>query len=827
MKTGNIIRPLVILLSLLFSLLTVTIFGLIFYGVTIDLSFLKSGVEISATSVIERDVKIEGPVVFEFSTWPAIEAKGVQVANVPSGSDSVFFNADRARLQISLFQLLRGKIEIAEFAAEGVSLNLESNSNGQPNWVFGSGGSAETPSKQTKDTVEPGPVDKSKPFMSFRGISNIEMSNIAVKYHDASLGKTIQFKLEKMRGSAVPEKPMILDFEGHFQKHIYDLKFNGGSIEQLLSRGTMPWQFKLEGRAAGKQVIADGSVVVLNNIPQANLAFNIGELDVGSILSNLELVEGLEASVGSMGFDLSLKGDSLYEILQKSSMSFTVREGQWKISSPTSDAFINIKDLTGDIVVEEGDEVIMKLAGVVGPHPVKFLITSAPLVDYVNDQKSIPLTIETEFANSLLSFGGEVVLPITSRNLSVFLNFETDSLANLNELLRIDLPPIGPVSLSSRFNLLADKYEMPELDLRVGESRLAGKMNLNPSAETPEVNIELISDVIQINDFSGLKSLFAESKTDGAEEKGGTVLADETVADTSEKKKILSREILSSFNAHLLVKAEEVISGEDKLGSASLEMSIEDSLLAVNSMTVDIPGGGVGMVFDYLPGHDGVTVNLKAEIDKFDIGVLARRAKPETKMGGTLFLDVALHSKAPDLRRMMQYAKGNFDFGLVPQGFSAGIIDIWAVNLISAIMTEVAEEEQSKINCMVVRFGMEDGVMEEKAIYMDTSNMRVAGKADVDFKKRSFKIFMVPKAKRPEFFSLAVPIKVDGKFDDFRFGIGLVPLTTSIFSFVTSPIHVPFRRVFTDKVPEDGREACMKAWSVTAEGYKTSEMSTE
>ena len=132
-------------------------------------------------------------------------------------------------------------------------------------------------------------------------------------------------------------------------------------------------------------------------------------------------------------------------------------------------------------------------------------------------------------------------------------------------------------------------------------------------------------------------------------------------------------------------------------------------------------------------------------------------------------------------------------------------------------MTEVSKEEQSEINCAVVRFGIENGLMEEKAIYMDTSNMRIAGKADVDFKERTFKVIMVPKAKQPEFFSLAVPIKIDGAFDDFGFGIGLGRLTGAVFSFITSPVHVPVRRIFADEIPEDGVEACRQAWTMPAE----------
>jgi hypothetical protein len=105
--------------------------------------------------------------------------------------------------------------------------------------------------------------------------------------------------------------------------------------------------------------------------------------------------------------------------------------------------------------------------------------------------------------------------------------------------------------------------------------------------------------------------------------------------------------------------------------------------------------------------------------------------------------------------------------------------------------------------------------MEEKAIYMDTSNMRVAGKAEINFKDRELFIMMVPKAKNPEFFSLAVPIKIKGTFDDFGLGIGIVRLTGALFSFITSPVHVPIRKIFVDEIPEDGQEACRQAWTLT------------
>jgi len=154
---------------------------------------------------------------------------------------------------------------------------------------------------------------------------------------------------------------------------------------------------------------------------------------------------------------------------------------------------------------------------------------------------------------------------------------------------------------------------------------------------------------------------------------------------------------------------------------------------------------------------------------------------------------------------------------MAPKNFSAGIVDLWAVNLLSAIMTKVTEEEKSEINCVVVRFGIEEGLMEEKAIYMDTSNMRISGRAKIDFEGKKLDLMLVPKAKKPEFFSLAVPIKIDGTFDDFGLGIGMLRLTGSLVSFITSPLHVPIRRIFVNEIPEDGQKACRQAWTITGE----------
>ena len=107
--------------------------------------------------------------------------------------------------------------------------------------------------------------------------------------------------------------------------------------------------------------------------------------------------------------------------------------------------------------------------------------------------------------------------------------------------------------------------------------------------------------------------------------------------------------------------------------------------------------------------------------------------------------------------------------------------------------------------------------MQDRIIYMDTTRMSVEGEATINFKTRMLDLRATPSAKRPELFSLATPIKVSGRFDNFGVGINMVRLTGTVASFITSPVHVPLRRLFSQEIPADGREACLAAWKKRGE----------
>jgi uncharacterized protein involved in outer membrane biogenesis len=816
----------------LLVLLTIGITVLIFTGVTVNLDFMRGGVELAASKALDRNVSIEGPVELEFSYWPALNVSDLNVANVEMGVKPKLLNAGFVRMQLGIFPLLKGEINIADITAENVTLNLESDADGKPNWVFGVPDKAGSKAQQTKQKTSSEdssslPSGEPKDRIHFAALNHLSLSGIAVNYRDAALDKNLSFVLDSLEGRAAENQPIEVRLNGRVEDKTYNLELDGGSITDLLDRNKS-WGFETQGEIFGKQVGGKGDVLLNGDHPLIHLALGARDIDVGVILSTLGLVEGLQVSLGDVGMDITLTGDSLNEILSKSSMVFAIKDGSWKVMLPNTAASFDIDNLNGKISVQEGNNINIALDGTIEEVPVNVLITGAPLVEYVTNQDELPMLIQFELLETKLSFDANIKLPVSSADMRFALNVSSQNISRFNTLLGLDLPPLGPVSLKSKLVVTPKAYDLSALDLVVGESRLDGSMKLDLSQPRPYLELSLISDILQLDDFDTGKSTVVDD-TETESSNYSAAESEQAAVDSRNAtgKRPLSYEVLNTFDADLKIAAKAVLSGEDKLGSARVNLKLEDANLRADPITLKVPSGRFDASIDYTPSATDVVLKIRADIEEFDLGVLIRRLKPGSDMGGKLFLDVELNSRAPDVASIMEHASGKFDLGLVPENFSSGIIDLWAVNLLSTIMEKSTEKDQSVMNCVVVRTKLEDGVLKEEAIYLDTSNMRIAGKMDIDFKTRELEIKLAPKAKNPEFFSVAIPMQVKGSLDDFGLKIGILRMVGQVVSFITSPIHVPIRRVFTEASPEDGVEACTYAWNVTAQSTETKEPEKE
>jgi hypothetical protein len=103
---------------------------------------------------------------------------------------------------------------------------------------------------------------------------------------------------------------------------------------------------------------------------------------------------------------------------------------------------------------------------------------------------------------------------------------------------------------------------------------------------------------------------------------------------------------------------------------------------------------------------------------------------------------------------------------------------------------------------------MKNGLLKPDIFLIDTSKIRICGKGKVDFRKKYIDMKLAPTPKKPEYFSLATPIEIEGKFSDLDPDIQSCGLIGTTVRFVASPVTTTIKRLFFKELPEDGSDVC-------------------
>jgi hypothetical protein len=543
----------------------------------------------------------------------------------------------------------------------------------------------------------------------------------------------------------------------------------------------------------------------------ATFEFGTRAVDVGHLLAHLGVAEGVDARAGALRIELSGEGATLGEILQRSGVMARLEDVRWTLRDPNSDARIDLVLDRGELTSPTGDEPTRLVArGSLDGIPVRLSMQTDQLSFFEKPTESLPIELRLEMAGATLEAASQVLLPIGRRELEVRMTLEGESLERASGLFDYELPPLGPYRLATDLRLTPDDYRLEEMEFRVGESRLRGSGRLDMRGARPRVDLALTSDRVQLDDFEAAVDALSEAQAESTEPAPASSIP--SAPSDEELRDFLSPDGLMGFDGRLELQVRQVVSGEDELGRGRLVATLENGRLQVDPLHLELPGGPFDLRLEYAYAGQDVAARIRAHTEQFDYGPLARRVEPETDMTGWISLDLDVQGQAPESVRLLAHANGHLDFLAAPENIETDVFDLWAVSLLKFILPRLDPGPRSTLNCVVARFDLEDGVMDEKALLLDTTEMLVRGDASVDFGEERLRAVLAPAPKQAEFLSLQTRVEVKGSFDDFGIGVPPEELVATVIRFVTSIVVAPVQRLFGGTLPADGEETCLEAW---------------
>lgn len=819
---------LIVLIKGIFSLLLLLIIVsavIIALEIRVNLSQLNKPIEIAVEKALHRDFSMQGDVVLIPTLWPTLEIHDVSIGN-PAGQQwqtgKELAKFGRLRLQVGIMPLLSGKIYVADITAEDITLKLESDKEGNSNWDF------DIPSEPANEEIKQAePADDTDQLFHFEALDKIVFTKINIHYLDQLINKPLYFNLQQLKGSASPDKDIALEFNGQLQDKEYSVKLKGGGLDVLRDK-QQQWPLNMKMMVAGTDVELSG-VLKRGENAELTASLEVGKTDIGATLSWFKIMQGLKIGSDNLTIKATVKGKTMASVLRDAELDIDLQNAWWDLSDKNSGAKLGIKITEGRVKIAPQKPVQVELDGLLDQAKINILVTGAPIIDYTLENSKTPLVLAINTHGTDLTLKTQISQATDVDNLSFDMLFKGKKLNDLNQLLRMDLPPIGPYSLAGSFAVKQQGYQIKDLLLKVQDSQLKGNMLLDTQAKPPSLNIDLHSKLLQINHFDvgDWTAANEDQEDDKTEALNKADAPAETKAEQQQNakenkqqaRKLLSYETLSRFNVDIKLDFDNVMSGKDSLGKGVASLTLEKAKLNLQLAELVLPGGDASADFIYHPsGQKSLDIALQMKVNSFDYGIMARRIDAKSEVAGLISVDIDLSSEnAKNSDSLLINSQGHLDFAWIPESLDADLFEMWAVNLMSSLLESADKDKSSKVNCVIARFALNQGMMREKVIFADTTKMRMAGTAEANFKDRTIKVKVAPKAKKAEFFSLATPVGVEGTFDDFGLSINPLGLTKTAVSFITSPLHVPVRRLFKEGLPEDGLGACKAMWEASEE----------
>jgi uncharacterized protein involved in outer membrane biogenesis len=542
--------------------------------------------------------------------------------------------------------------------------------------------------------------------------------------------------------------------------------------------------------------------------PHAQLWLGAAPVDITQVLRQLKLAQNIEASIERLSLYVDSKSRNLASLLANASVLGEINGGRFSIRDANTQAQLRVEVSQGTLSAKPGERVSLALSGAVDTIPLSLRVRSATLKELAEQQRRIPFELAVETSKTRLQLAGSVDRDLEARDIELALDLRGERLDTLDRLLRVSLPPWGPWSAEGKFRMNARGYAVDALRLQMGSSVLNGRGAVDTASGKSKIDIALDSPLIQLDDFKLQQWSAIESKP-AAKENADAASVKRKAAEASDQVQgLLSRQTLLKADATLSVRVEQVRSGKDSLGSGKLDARLLKGRAEIGPVSVSMPGGEANLRLSYEPREQDVVADLNIDIDRFDYGVIGRRLKPDSDLGGRFSVKMDVNGRAAKLSQILAHGNGSIDIAVWPEKLPAGVFDLWAVNLFVALLPTLDPSSASVVNCGVGRFTLNHGKLIQKQLVIDTSRMRVNGEAQVNFTDEQLRIRMQPQAKTAQFLSLATPIEVNGSFNQFKVGPNPGDILQTIVRLATSIIWVPIQKLMGEKLPADGADVC-------------------
>lgn len=362
---------------------------------------------------------------------------------------------------------------------------------------------------------------------------------------------------------------------------------------------------------------------------------------------------------------------------------------------------------------------------------------------------------------------GTLTNPFQLQTFKLQFRLSGQDMEDLYPLLGIALPSTPPYRLDGQLSRDHQVWQYQKFNGTVGDSDLGGDVKVEVGGERPRLTANLVSRRLDFDDLAGF--IGAPPKTDGDETANAEQKAE--AARLAARPTILpdtpyNLGKLRSMDADVRLRAQRINAPSLPLDDMDAHLFLDDGLLRLDPLNFGVAGGDIRSTVRMDARRPQIATTLKASVRRVQLGQLFPDAKLAEQASGGIGGEIDLTGNGNSIAAMLGSSDGNVAVGMGKGHVGNLIMELAGLDVAESLKFLFTGDKQIPLRCAFADFGVKDGLMDSRALAVDTTDTLIIGEGTVNLKNEQMDLLLRPRPKDISILALRSPLRIDGTFKD-------------------------------------------------------------
>ncbi|WP_338663699.1 AsmA family protein [Pararoseomonas sp. SCSIO 73927] len=718
---------------------------------------VRPRLEAAVEAATGRRLTLAGPVTLRPALVPTIALEGPVLANAPGGSRPEMLRARRIEAEVALIPLLSREVKIRRIALVEPDLLLEVDAEGRGNWQFA------RPRPDAPAPANPIPAEPSRPFGI--AVDAVAIERGRVTWRSPGREEVVELPRLVLRAS---DQAILAEGQAVARGLTATISGGTGPLAALLADRPGEWPFRLGLSVPGMNAEANGAL----NLPfqaagwrarlaaTADSAARFAPLLPGTALPEARNLSLVAEADGARGL---------------SRLHASVAEAQVAAGGRAL--------ALGPVQLDAGaPDVPITLAGTLrlGELPVTVSATG-PSLAAARGEGALPLAVRLEAeglaasAEGALAPGRQVAGTVWSVSL------RAEDLRALGARAGTpNLPPLHEMGASLRLHLSPEGADAPDLVLTAREAAGRGSLAWRRADPLPRLVLRASLERLDVDALNAAPppAPTPAAPAPAAPAPGAPAPAPSAAAPGRPDTRVIPDrpvDLAAIRDAPLALDAEGGVAALRLRGAdwrdVSLRAVLDGKALKVERFAAATPGGPVNGALTAEAGGAAprLALDLRSGEGGVDLSALLGAFGVASPVAGRGALDLSLRGEGAGTRAIAGSLAGHLGLAMTGGRIEPRLLS-GATQALRGVLPEGAVGGAAEIRCLALRFDLERGVAQSRALLVQTGVANVAGAGAANLGDETLAFRLRPVVRVGDV-SLTTPLGITGRFGNPRFSV--------------------------------------------------------